>query len=258
MSAAAHPWTDAEDSFLREHVEAMTHAEMARAIGRTEKAVRNRCSELRLLKAKPWTPDEDMLLSELYARFPEARFLDSVARQLGRSRAAVACRANELGLTRRDRPRARESVRLTAQAARQYGKTRNGRGVPTAGGYREDLGIYVRSRWEANYARYLQWLKARKEIRDWQYEADMFEFPHIRRGTRFYTPDFKVIKADGSVEYHEVKGYMDQKSRTALKRMARYYPDVRIVVIDAAYYRDLRRKLSRLITGWEEPSGRLY
>src|SRR5690606_19109688 len=126
-----------------------------------------------------------------------------------------------------------------------------------AGGFREDLGIYVRSRWEANYARYLEWLRRQGEVKEWQYEPETFEFPHIKRGTRFYTPDFRVVWADGSVEYHEIKGYMDQKSRTALKRMARYYPDAKIVVIDGDVYRRIRRRVSRLIAGWEEADGKL-
>lgn len=87
-------------------------------------------------------------------------------------------------------------------------------------GTREDLGIYVRSRWEANYARYLNWLKSLGEIRDWKYEPDTFEFADIKRGTRFYTPDFKITEKNGETVYHEVKGWLDQRSATKLKRMA--------------------------------------
>ncbi|MGE4334605.1 MAG: hypothetical protein AB7E55_01340 [Pigmentiphaga sp.] len=123
------------------------------------------------------------------------------------------------------------------------------RTVQARGGYREDLGLYVRSRWEANYARYLEWLRQRGEIRDWEYEPCEFVFP-VKRGTRFYRPDFRVIEKGGQVTYHEVKGYMDQKSRTALKRMARYYPKVRIVIVGRSEYREIE-KWARLIPGWE-------
>lgn len=119
-----------------------------------------------------------------------------------------------------------------------------------AGGRREDLGFYVRSRWEANYARYLIWLQRQGQIADWAYEPDTFEFTAIKRGTRFYTPDFRVIENSGSIRYHEVKGWMDAKSATQLRRMARYYPEVTIVVIDSTVYRALR-KWRKLIPGWE-------
>lgn len=118
------------------------------------------------------------------------------------------------------------------------------------GGIRPDLGRYFRSTWEANYARYLNWLKDRGEIQGWDYEAETFEFP-VRRGTRFYLPDFRVTDKHGRVEFHEVKGYMDQPSRTALARMARYYPEVKIIVIDGPAYRDIRDKVGGLIEGWE-------
>lgn len=124
-------------------------------------------------------------------------------------------------------------------------------GKPGRGGYRADLGHYFRSRWEANYARYLAWLKAHHQIADWAYEAETFEFTAIKRGTRFYTPDFRVTERDGRVAYHEVKGWMDPKSATQLKRMARYYPEIPIIVVDRAAYQALRR-WARLIPGWEE------
>ena len=117
----------------------------------------------------------------------------------------------------------------------RWPQTRSRRG---RGGKREDLGgLYVRSSWEANYARYLQWLVGQGEIASWEYEPDTFEFEAIKRGTRFYTPDFKITNNDGTIEYHEIKGYMDDRSRVKLKRMAKYYPDVPLMVIGKdAYY----------------------
>jgi hypothetical protein len=119
-------------------------------------------------------------------------------------------------------------------------------------GKRGDLGgLYVRSAWEANYARYLNWLIQIGQIKDWDYEPDTFEFHKIKRGTRFYTPDFKITNTDGSIEYHEIKGWMDAKSNTQLKRMAKYYPDVKVKVIDADAYKALKRDVSNFILFWE-------
>ncbi len=120
------------------------------------------------------------------------------------------------------------------------------------GGFREDLGIYLRSTWEANYARYLDVLLKAREIRSWEYEAETFEFNGIKRGNRFYTPDFKVVNWDGSIEYHEVKGWMDPRSATKLKRMAHFYPGIKIVLIDQKQMLSIRRTAGNLIPKWEK------
>jgi hypothetical protein len=121
----------------------------------------------------------------------------------------------------------------------------------TRGGRRADLdGRYFRSAWEANYARFLNFLKARGEISGWEYECKTFVFEAIKRGTRAYTPDFKVTTGDRH-EWHEVKGWMDQPSRTRLKRMAKYFPAEKVVVIDAGWFRQANKTLAGAIAGWE-------
>lgn len=119
------------------------------------------------------------------------------------------------------------------------------------GGYRK----YYRSRWEANYARYLEWLRERGEIRSWQHEPKTFWFDAIRRGVRSYLPDFLVVENSGEEVWHEVKGWMDQRSRTTLKRMAKYYPGERVIVIDGPQIKAIDRKMSSMIVGWERPDG---
>lgn len=121
------------------------------------------------------------------------------------------------------------------------------------GGKRDDLnGLFVRSSWEANYARYLNWLVGLGEINGWEYEAEEFSFPNIKRGSCSYLPDFKIINNDGSVEYHEIKGYMDPRSVTKLKRMAKYHPDIKLILIDKDIYSVLAKQLKNLIPNWEE------
>src|SRR3954469_4520496 len=102
-------------------------------------------------------------------------------------------------------------------------------------------GIRYRSKMEANYAAYLSWLQKVGQIRDWDYEPTTFWFTPdshaacnlglngVRRGVTSYKPDFRIRsvptpKMPGGVEWHEVKGFADSRSRTALARMARYYP----------------------------------
>ena len=111
--------------------------------------------------------------------------------------------------------------------------------------------IWMRSKWERNYSAYLDWLKDIGEIQDWAYEPDEFEFP-IKRGTRFYKPDFKITNNnDGSIEYHEVKGHWTQKATTQVKRFRKYYPELKLVIIGKDEYKAIAEK-SALIPGWEE------
>lgn len=43
-------WTESDDDFLRENIGSMTHGQMAKALGRTNNAVRQRCQRLGLRK----------------------------------------------------------------------------------------------------------------------------------------------------------------------------------------------------------------
>lgn len=110
---------------------------------------------------------------------------------------------------------------------------------------------YYRSAWEANYARYLEWLKSKKQIAEWKHEPKTFWFVGIKRGCMSYLPDFWVKELNGSESYHEVKGWMDDRSITKIKRMAKYHPDTKLIVIDSKAYKALAKQLSGLIDGWE-------
>lgn len=120
-------------------------------------------------------------------------------------------------------------------------------------GKRDDLGgLYVRSVWEANYARYLNFLVRHGKIFKWEYEPDTFWFESIKRGIRSYLPDFKIWEKETANPYYvEVKGWMDDKSKTKLARMKKYYPKVRVVLFMKEEYKELK-KISSLIPGWED------
>lgn len=83
-------------------------------------------------------------------------------------------------------------------------------------GRREDLNQFFRSNWEANFARYLN-----HKGKSWAYEPQVFSFlDHgVKRGTVSYCPDFKV----GTL-WIEIKGYLDPKGKTAIRRFKRFYP----------------------------------
>jgi len=120
-------------------------------------------------------------------------------------------------------------------------------------GWREIGGqrVYFRSRWEANYARYLEWLRLRGQIAKWEHEPETFWFLKILRGTRSYLPDFRVTENSGIQIYHEVKGWMDDRSRVKLQRMAKYHPHIRLTVIESKTYKSIEKTMKPMLPDWE-------
>ena len=110
--------------------------------------------------------------------------------------------------------------------------------------------IYVRSKWERNVTKYLQWLKESKNIKDWHYEPERFMFDAIKRGNNSYLPDFKVIENDGSHKWWEVKGRLTAGGKTKIIRFMKYYPKEKLVIIDEEAYRRLARDC-RKFDWWE-------
>lgn len=109
---------------------------------------------------------------------------------------------------------------------------------------------FYRSRWEYRYALYLEFMKKHKHIVEWEHEPKTFWFEGIKRGTNNYKPDFKVVFPSGNEEWIEVKGYMDSKSATKIKRMAKYHPDVKLRVIGKEWFKENGSKLKNIISGW--------
>lgn len=84
-------------------------------------------------------------------------------------------------------------------------------------GKRVDLGgQFFRSAWEANYARFLNFLGL-----EWEYEPSTFQFP-VKRGVLTYTPDFYLPNDDVWIE---IKGWLRAKDKIRLKRFKKYYPN---------------------------------
>jgi hypothetical protein len=109
--------------------------------------------------------------------------------------------------------------------------------------------FFARSSWEANVAAYLEFLKTNQEIKEWEHEPETFWFEKIKRGVRSYLPDFRVTKNDETIYFLEVKGWMDSKSKTKIKRMGLYHPNVILDVIDSKRYTAIKRS-SAVIKNW--------
>jgi len=84
-----------------------------------------------------------------------------------------------------------------------------------------------RSKWEAEYAKYLDALKAAGRILSWEYEAERLE---IGVGAK-YTPDFRVVHCNGFVQYREVKGYRREAAMVRLKAAALRYPGHQFLLV---------------------------
>ena len=73
---------------------------------------------------------------------------------------------------------------------------------------------------ESAYSDHLCVLTAAGEILWWKFEGMKFR---LADGA-FYTPDFAVMMADGSLEIHEVKGHWEEAARVRIKVAAEIYP----------------------------------
>ena len=110
-------------------------------------------------------------------------------------------------------------------------------------GFRPDIGHFVRSRWEANYARYL---KATGST--YEYEPHRFTIRLADGSDHCYTPDFLV---DGS-HYVEVKGWMRADRRQAdVIEAARTQLPLPLMLVHTLEYRQIERDRAAEIPTWE-------
>jgi hypothetical protein len=116
------------------------------------------------------------------------------------------------------------------------------------GGFREDLQQYFRSSWEANIARYLDYLNIK-----WEFEPKRFNFLEINSGVLSYMPDFYLPELD---KWIEVKGWMDDKSKIRLQYFKQFYPEesIKLILIDRKKYNLIEKQYKFLINNWEFPN----
>lgn len=109
---------------------------------------------------------------------------------------------------------------------------------------------YFRSLWENNYACFLEYEKQRRMIIDWEYEPKRFEFKdQYKKGPYDYLPDFKVITSQGH-RWHEVKGFLNSKSKSKITRFEKQFPEEgKVIIIDSTWFRQAKIA-AKLIPGW--------
>ena len=107
-------------------------------------------------------------------------------------------------------------------------------------GIRQDISknIYFYSRWEANFARLLNYLKIK-----WKYEPKTFDL-----GLQKYTPDFYLPDSN---EYIEVKNFLWKYSKERDKKFRKLYPDIKLKLLLSNDYLKLQIKYAKFIKNWE-------
>lgn len=128
-------------------------------------------------------------------------------------------------------------IAMCQAAAKRLREGRNQTQFYGKGGIRQDIGIYFRSRWEANFARYLQFTN-----QAFQYEPTSFS---LMCG-KTYTPDFMIGDT-----YYEVKGWWTQIAKEKFNAFCEEYPNVKLKIIGANEYNSIKDQYSNLIKTWE-------
>ncbi len=148
------------------------------------------------------------------------------------------------GIGRAAEIRAKLSARFSGTNNPMYGRLPKETKTYTKSGYREDLGHYVRSSWEADMARVFLYL-------EWKYQYEPRTFELVRKDGRklTYTPDFFVSEQN---TWYEIKGWMDNASAEKIELFQQQYPECNLVVIDKTLFAEFQVKYASLVK-WECP-----
>lgn len=233
-------WTEEQLQFLINNHDKMTYADISLKIGKPLNSPKLKLKELKIRKGRHavgmWqgrTHPKGMLGKN---HTGEARGRMSVStKETWKNMSIEDIKAR--GLKQRATKIKNNTLNSLINQKRPYSRAR--------GGKREDLGgQYFRSAWEANIARYFNLLDIR-----WQYEPKCFVFKNVSRAPISYTPDFYLPDEDLWIE---VKGWMDPKSKSKLKRFKKYYPEesAKLEIYDESRYKSIA-KSKQLIPNWE-------
>lgn len=112
------------------------------------------------------------------------------------------------------------------------------------GGYREDLGHYVRSAWEADFARILKLHSI-----EYQYEPKTFELKMNGGEILHYTPDFYT---ESNNTFYEIKGWMHDLDKEKIDLFQEQFPQYNFILISSTKFSEFALKYKKLIK-WECP-----
>ena len=108
-------------------------------------------------------------------------------------------------------------------------------------GFRQDINQYVRSRWEANFARFLKLMNI-----GYEYEPQTFKLSNGHG----YTPDFKI---KNQPLFIEVKGYMSPEAQQKIDLFRAEYPQYQLATVEAKEYSKIKDAFHLFKgVGWEQ------
>lgn len=80
---------------------------------------------------------------------------------------------------------------------------------------------------EAMYAAHLEALRRAGKIIFWRFESAKFRLAD----RTWYTPDFYLMRQDGTLEIHETKGFWEDDARVKIKVTAELFPELQFVAV---------------------------
>lgn len=80
---------------------------------------------------------------------------------------------------------------------------------------------------EAKYAAHLETMRRAGRIIFWRFESVKFRLAD----RTWYTPDFYIMRPDGSIEVHETKGFWEDDARVKIKATAEQFPEFFFVAV---------------------------
>ena len=134
----------------------------------------------------------------------------------------------------------RSSQRFSGSGNPMFGKPSPHR----KGGVRNDLQHYVRSNWEADFARILNLYGV-----EYEYEPKMFVLRNSRGGIIHYTPDFYVKSTN---TFYEIKGWMHDLDQEKINLFQEQYSQYNFVLINKTKFAELALRYKNLVR-WECP-----
>jgi hypothetical protein len=132
------------------------------------------------------------------------------------------------------------SKRFSGNGNPMFGK----RSPHRKGGFREDLGHYVRSNWEADFARVLNLYGVA-----YQYEPQTFTLVEKTGAILHYTPDFFVPSTN---TFYEIKGWFHKLDQKKVALFQEQYPHYNFELIDKTRFAEFALRYKNLVA-WECP-----
>ncbi|MBU4274698.1 DNA polymerase III subunit alpha [Patescibacteria group bacterium] len=141
--------------------------------------------------------------------------------------------------------RANEFKKSQSKRSRGNNNPMFGKSCPhRKGGFREDLGHYVRSAWEADFARILKLHNL-----NYEYEPKTFQLTKPNGEIMHYTPDFYVPSQN---TFYEIKGWFHDLDKEKVELFQKQYLDYKFILISATKFAEFALKYKTLIN-WECP-----